>query len=242
MAVIYAQQNQYEKAKQALESALRTDPAYATAHENLGDIYIHMASQAYDKALQTNSANAAQPAKLAMIRQLADARPTPSDRPTQILAMAESKPGEVPQSKPAAASQPEPKAAEPASTKPVEPKPVQVADNAITEATTMVHAWAAAWSKKDVKAYLAFYARDFRTPNGQSRPQWEKERAQRINKPGAIAVAIANLSVKQNGPDQATAYFRQHYQSASLNTLSNKALTLVRHNGRWLILQEQVGR
>ena len=31
--------------------AIRTHPSYATAHENLGDIYAKMASQAYDKAL-----------------------------------------------------------------------------------------------------------------------------------------------------------------------------------------------
>ena len=39
LAVIYAQQKQYDKARQALEKAIRTHPAYATAHENLGDIY-----------------------------------------------------------------------------------------------------------------------------------------------------------------------------------------------------------
>ena len=52
LAVIYAQQKQFDKAKQALEMAIRTHPSYATAHENLGDIYARMASQAYDKALQ----------------------------------------------------------------------------------------------------------------------------------------------------------------------------------------------
>ncbi len=57
LAVIYAQNKQYDKAKTALEAAIRTHPAYATAHENLGDIYARMASQAYDKALQLDSSN-----------------------------------------------------------------------------------------------------------------------------------------------------------------------------------------
>ena len=52
LAVLYASQGQYEKARVALESSIRTHPSYATAHENLGDIYAKMASQAYDKALQ----------------------------------------------------------------------------------------------------------------------------------------------------------------------------------------------
>ncbi|HSB48181.1 MAG TPA: tetratricopeptide repeat protein, partial [Burkholderiales bacterium] len=51
LAVLYASQGQYDKARTALEMAIRTHPSYATAHENLGDIYAKMASQAYDKAL-----------------------------------------------------------------------------------------------------------------------------------------------------------------------------------------------
>jgi uncharacterized protein HemY len=52
--VLYAQQKQYDKATVALEMAIRTHhPSYAIAHENLGDVYASLASQAYDKALQT---------------------------------------------------------------------------------------------------------------------------------------------------------------------------------------------
>ena len=36
LAVLYASQGQYEKAKGALEAAIRTHPSYSTAHENLG--------------------------------------------------------------------------------------------------------------------------------------------------------------------------------------------------------------
>ena len=57
LAVLYAGQGQYEKAKSALEMAIRTHPNYATAHENLGDIYAKMASQAYDRALQLDRSN-----------------------------------------------------------------------------------------------------------------------------------------------------------------------------------------
>jgi hypothetical protein len=50
--------------------AIRTHPSYATAHENLGDIYARLASQAYDKALQIDSSNSSAQAKLALIRDL----------------------------------------------------------------------------------------------------------------------------------------------------------------------------
>ena len=70
LAVLYANQGQYEKAKGALEAAIRTHPSYSTAHENLGDIYAKMASQAYDKALQLDKSNAAAQTKLTLIKDL----------------------------------------------------------------------------------------------------------------------------------------------------------------------------
>ena len=70
LAVIYASQGQYDKARIALEMAIRTNPSYATAQENLGDVYARLASQAYDKALQLDASNTAVPSKLALIRAL----------------------------------------------------------------------------------------------------------------------------------------------------------------------------
>ncbi|WP_415033212.1 tetratricopeptide repeat protein [Azonexus sp.] len=70
LAVLYAQQKQYDKARTALEMAIRTHPSYAIAYENLGDVYAKLASQAYDKALQLDNANAATQNKLALIRDL----------------------------------------------------------------------------------------------------------------------------------------------------------------------------
>ena len=69
LAVLYAQQGQYDKARNALEMAIRTNPSYATAYENLGDVYAKLASQAYSKALQIDTRSAVAP-KLAMIRDL----------------------------------------------------------------------------------------------------------------------------------------------------------------------------
>jgi murein L,D-transpeptidase YafK len=131
--------------------------------------------------------------------------------------------------------------------KPAEPKPEArpspvASGNTSADVTRAVQSWAAAWSKKDVKAYLGHYAKDFKTPAGESRAKWETDRTQRIDKPGAIAVSVDDVRVAAEGADRATARFRQHYRSATLKTASNKALLLVRQDGRWLILQERVGK
>ena len=57
LAVLYASLGNYDKAKSALELAIHTHPSYATAHENLGDIYAQLASRAYDRALQLDKNN-----------------------------------------------------------------------------------------------------------------------------------------------------------------------------------------
>ena len=69
LAVLYAASGQYDKAKAALDKALRTHPAYATAFDNLGDVHARLASQAYDKALQVQPGKPA-PAQLALVRNL----------------------------------------------------------------------------------------------------------------------------------------------------------------------------
>ena len=70
LAVLYAQQNEYDKARDALEGAVRANPNYATAHENLGDVYARLASQSYAKAQQIDPANTTAAPKLALVRQL----------------------------------------------------------------------------------------------------------------------------------------------------------------------------
>ncbi len=73
LAVLHAAAGNYDKARVALERAIRTNPTYATAHENLGDVYAKLASQSYDKAMQLLDSNQQPPpkSKLAMVRTLA---------------------------------------------------------------------------------------------------------------------------------------------------------------------------
>jgi Flp pilus assembly protein TadD len=70
LAVLYAQAGDFDKARDALEGAVRANPGYAVAHENLGDVYARLAAQSYAKAGQIDPAGTSAPAKLALVRQL----------------------------------------------------------------------------------------------------------------------------------------------------------------------------
>jgi tetratricopeptide (TPR) repeat protein len=54
LGVLYAAQGKYEEAKAALDNALRANPNYAVAQENMGDILVNMARLSYERSLKIN--------------------------------------------------------------------------------------------------------------------------------------------------------------------------------------------
>ena len=70
LAALYAAQGQFDKARAALETAIKLKPDYATAYENLGDIYGRLAAQSYGRAQQLDAGSKSLPPKLTLVRQL----------------------------------------------------------------------------------------------------------------------------------------------------------------------------
>jgi tetratricopeptide (TPR) repeat protein len=224
LAVLYAAQADYERAKQSLEMAIRTHPSYATAHENLGDIYAKMASQAYDKALQLDRSNTSAQTKLALIRDLFSpaARNDQATTPAAPVAA-------PPATPPAPAAQ-----AKADDTRPRAP----AAGDARQEIERTVRAWAEAWSARDADAYLGFYGTGFKTPN-DDRAAWETQRRERLTRPNFIRVTLDELRVNVSDADNARVSFRQRYESNLLRNTSRKTLTLAREDGTWKIVEER---
>ncbi len=70
LAALYAVAGDYAKARAALEDAVRANPDYAIARENLGDVYAMLASQSYSQALRLEPTSATLPAKISVVLQL----------------------------------------------------------------------------------------------------------------------------------------------------------------------------
>ncbi len=68
LGVLLASQGRYEQARAALLRALTAEPNYLTAHENLGDLYIAMAAQTYQQAIELDPKNAGLNKKLKQTR------------------------------------------------------------------------------------------------------------------------------------------------------------------------------
>ncbi|MDN6884908.1 tetratricopeptide repeat protein [Variovorax sp. CAN2819] len=251
LAVIYASQNQFDKARAALESAIRTNPSYATAQENLGDVYARLASQAYSKALQLDQNNTAVQPKLAVIRTLFTPTP-PGAKPTALIAaapapapVAKAAPAPAPAAPPPpakVAAAPAPVAAAPKAPEAAPaPAPAPAASTAANaEVESAVRAWASAWASQDMDRYLAAYGSDFTPAGGKSRKSWEEDRRARIVGKSNISVNIENLVIKVDGQN-ATAKFRQIYRADNLNVSSRKTLEMQRSGNQWHIRKESVG-
>lgn len=239
LAVLYASQGQYEKAKSSLELAIRTHPSYATAHENLGDIYAKMASQAYSRALKLDSGNSTTKTKLAMIQNLFSEQP--QINPAQVskhVAVVKSKNNNVAIAKSKASSKAHATKIE-ASTKITSSgkgKTPALSDLAVKQA---VRAWAAAWSSQNTKQYLSYYAADFKPQNGASQASWAKTRKSRISKPKHIRVRLSHMKVSFSNADHATVKFHQDYHASNFKARNSKTLRMVKSGNSWFIQEER---
>ncbi len=105
-----------------------------------------------------------------------------------------------------------------------------------------VKAWAQAWSKRDVDAYLSFYAADFKAPKGESRADWEQQRRARVGGPEKISVTLRDFKVVQRDAQHAAVSFHQSYRSDRFQGRTRKTLEMVRVGDDWRILEEVVSK
>jgi len=220
LAVLYAQQGDYERARDALEAALATHPSYATAHENLGDIYAALAGASYNRALMLDPGNGALRRKLTLVGQLDS---TPSDPATTVAVP-------PPRSTVAAAAPAMPAAV---------PAPAVTVDAPTTQAVqALLGSWTQAWQSKNFDAYFAQYAPDFLPEGGLGRTAWEEQRRDRISRPKRIGVQAVNPQVTRMGEDRLRVSFRQDYESDAFSDQVNKVLELKQVGGTWKIARE----
>ena len=103
-----------------------------------------------------------------------------------------------------------------------------------------INQWVNSWSSKDIEAYIASYAPEFKPSKGLSRNAWEKGRRKRLANPAFIKITLANVVVDLRGEELAKITFRQKYQSDTYSDEVNKEITVKMINDKWLITRERV--
>jgi tetratricopeptide (TPR) repeat protein len=234
LAVIYAQQGDYQKARDALEAALATHPSYATAHENLGDIYAALAGAAYNRALMLDAGNQTLRSKLALIEQLGGGAFAPKAAAVPVTPI-------TPRPPPApavAATVPSPAApaAQPAQALPG-PTGAGFSEGTAASLRGALNSWSRSWSEKNVDAYLSSYSADFAPEGGLSRSTWESQRRDRITRPARIKVTVSDAQFVSMEDGRVSATFVQEYESDNFSDRVTKVLEL-REQGGWKIVRE----
>jgi tetratricopeptide (TPR) repeat protein len=248
LAVLYASRGEYEKARAALETAIRLNPAYAIAQENLGNVRAKLAGQAYEKSRALDKSNTGSQAKVeATSAPSVDA----SSKKVESRKPEAAKPAPLPSAKTEVASI----AAAGSKSKSVEnvarlATPPPASDGAVSATTTSADGaadvvaalkrWAQAWSNRDASAYLDFYAPEFKVPDGESRARWEAERRARIDKPRKIEVAVLDPKVSVTNKNRAEVSFQQDYRADTFSSRVNKTIVFTKKDGNWLIVEERV--
>ena len=271
LAVLYAGQSQFDKARAALEMAIRTNPSYATAHENLGDVYARLASQAYSKALQLDGGNTGVQPKLALIRTLftpdlkaqqkalgaqasgpVTAAPPPYVAPS-VIARPPAAPAAI-TPPPAVATPPVPvPVAKPAAA--VTPPPA-AAPTTPPAPSAPAPAASSPAAEKEVEAAVRAWASAW---SGKDMNAYLASYGPSFEPPGRLArkaweeerrakiTGKSRISVKLSGlsvavkGSKASAKFKQDYSADSLNISSRKTLEMAKMGDRWVIVKESVG-
>ncbi|MBX3610603.1 MAG: tetratricopeptide repeat protein [Hydrogenophaga sp.] len=78
LAVLHAAAGRYDEARVALEAAIRANPSYAVALENLGDVYARLAQRSWLRAQQIDNGNPRLAPKLKAVQGLLVAPATPN--------------------------------------------------------------------------------------------------------------------------------------------------------------------
>jgi ketosteroid isomerase-like protein len=104
----------------------------------------------------------------------------------------------------------------------------------------VVELWAAAWSSRDVAAYLACYSGDFRPASDASRRAWEGQRRARILGARQIEIVLSDLQVSWLEAGDVRVRFRQTYKSERFSDTTSKVLVLRKETDGWRIVTEEV--
>jgi tetratricopeptide (TPR) repeat protein len=222
LAVLFATVGQYTKARISLETALKLNPKYTTAQENLGDVYLQSALQSYSDATKNDSAS---PGLKTKLKNLKTSMGVTLFDPSSTAAKTGSSDSPTIVSDSTAAN------AKGAGT----PKDAQSDRDAVLKA---VDQWSRAWAAKDTKTYFSLYADNFKTSNGQSHEAWQKSRRSKIEGKSEIEVQVLSPSVTIENRT-ATVKFQQIYVSGKISSNSRKSLILVNQDGVWRITQEK---
>jgi hypothetical protein len=251
LAVLYAQGGQVEKAKVVLEMAIKTNASYATAFENLSNIYARLASESYSKALNIDARKLGLQPKLRLINQVISISPAAplvaaDEKSQSVIAV----PEQVATPSRSSTNPPVPESSSDhtkstqaaAQFETIAPQTEPAPTASVTAALATLEAWRAAWSNKDIHGYIATYTPGYQPSANITHKDWVKDRTARIMGKARIKVRVSDIDVIEQSENQVIISFSQNYESDRFRSVIKKRMTFIPGDRNWMISREQLMR
>lgn len=234
MALIHLQQGNHDQAVDALIASLKTHPAYATAWQNLSNLYQGLASEAYRKALSEENKTSQvldkiQLTALKNLHYLSEIPATNNQAITKPVQLARAKIQQAP----------EMQVTNDDSKSPAIGKKPQISPREQEEQLIQaIKNWASAWSNKDFKNYVKAYTDNYKGGKSNHRA-WKEYRRSRVLRAGEIEVNIGNIHIKSRNDQRAIIDFEQAFKSPTYRDKVIKRIILTKQGNLWKINQER---
>ena len=105
------------------------------------------------------------------------------------------------------------------------------------EIKKLVHSWKKAWEEKNLRSYISFYDRDFRS-DGMDLSAWKRRKARLNKKYSSVSIRISQLKIIKQSGRTALVRFKQGYRAGTYYDLGMKDLLLIRSGKDWKIKKE----
>lgn len=263
LAALYASQGRMEEARELLEQAMRTHPAYATVYDNLTRITVEMSRSSYARALRLQGSEGGMqlaalhgqdlpastaPIQLAAVTPVVEVKPeainvVEPEAKTESEAVVEAAVTPNPEVEPISVATPSVEvmqlAQAPATEEAAEVVEV-VAEIGPDEAIrTVLQDWARDWAGQQVDAYLGAYSERFVPSGNLNLAQWQEQRRKRLARPERIEVELDEIEVLVFDAQRARVRLQQAYRSDRYSDLTRKEFQMVHEEGAWRIASER---
>jgi len=112
-----------------------------------------------------------------------------------------------------------------------------VREREVSSIERLITRWQEAWQGKDIRDYMAVYAKDFFS-RGLDRDGWRRHKAELNRKNRRIQVEVRDLRIHLLSSARAVACFNQGYRSDTHHDYGRKTLQLVKRDKAWKIKNE----
>jgi tetratricopeptide (TPR) repeat protein len=263
LANIYSKKGNFKAAREVLEQGFSSNKVYSELYQNLKSLNRHLASQAYQRAMNKKPANEAPKFAVARnlslpqteVREVIKEVKVPFEVIKEVEVIREVikevrvpveviKEIRVPVNTTVQSSSASAVTSSTSSTANVSSisSSVEPANNPQGKTANVienVRSWAGAWSDRNVSQYVSFYAPNYST-NRKNRSQWIADRKIKIGNKKFIEVKVSDFSQNLTSNGLVRVRFVQSYRSNTVFDTVRKELTFKKFPSGWKIVGERI--